>query len=198
MITREIQPVSDDEIVQRVIGGDVNAFERLMKKHNEHVLKIVKKHVPRDRIEEIAQDVFVRAYKALPGFKRTGTFRGWLSVIAVRTCYDFWRREYASRELPVSDLSEQQKNRLEKMAADRSGEWHREKRIQGEIREMLDRALDKLSAADRMVLELVYLEGCSIKEAAKLLGWSTANVKVRSFRARKKIHKLLGPYFETA
>ncbi len=198
MIKRERQPESDDEIVQRVIGGDVNAFERLLKKHNDHVLKIVKKHVPYDRIEETAQDVFVRAYNSLPGFKRTGSFKGWLSVIAVRTCHDFWRGQYGSRELPVSDLSEKQKRWLEKNAADRSDSFHREKRFRSEIREMLDQALDKLSAADRMVLELVYLEGCSIKEAAKLLGWSTANVKVRSFRAREKIHKLLGPYFETA
>jgi len=167
-----------------------------MKKYDEHVMKIVKKYVPYDRIEEIAHDVFVRVYKALPGFNRTGSFKGWLSVVAVRTCYDFWRKQYASREMPVIDLSKKQKNRLEKAAAELSNESHREKRFRREIRELLDQALDKLSAADRMVLELVYLEGCSIKKTAKLLGWSAANVKVRSYRARKKIHKLLGPHIE--
>jgi RNA polymerase sigma-70 factor (ECF subfamily) len=55
----------------------------------------------------------------------------------------------------------------------------------------LDWALDRLSAEDRMVLELVYLEGLSVKETAELLGWSVANVKVRSHRSRKKVEKLL-------
>ena len=62
---------------------------------------------------------------------------------------------------------------------------------QQEAREVLDWALNKLSAEDRMVIELVYLEGLSGKEAAELLGWSVTNVKVRSFRSRKKLQKLL-------
>lgn len=66
-----------------------------------------------------------------------------------------------------------------------------EQSLQKEAREILDWALDRLSAADRMVLELVYLEGYSLRETADLLGWSIANVKVRSFRSRKKLHKLL-------
>jgi RNA polymerase sigma-70 factor (ECF subfamily) len=60
-----------------------------------------------------------------------------------------------------------------------------------EAREILNWALGKLSAGDRMVLELVYLEGLSVQETAELLGWSKANVKVRSFRARMKLEKLL-------
>jgi RNA polymerase sigma-70 factor (ECF subfamily) len=60
-----------------------------------------------------------------------------------------------------------------------------------EAREILDWALDQLSAADRMVLELVHLEGQSVKAAARQLGWTVANVKVRAFRARRKINKLL-------
>jgi len=55
----------------------------------------------------------------------------------------------------------------------------------------LDWALERLPAEDRMVLELVYLEDRSVKEAARLLGWTAANVKVRSFRSRRKLHKLL-------
>ena len=62
---------------------------------------------------------------------------------------------------------------------------------QNEAREILDWALDRLGPEDRMVLELVYLEGLAVKEAARLLGWSTANVKVRAHRARKKINRWL-------
>ena len=66
-----------------------------------------------------------------------------------------------------------------------------EKGLQDEARELLDWVLGRLSAEDRMVLELVYLEGLTGKEAADLLGWSVANVKVRSFRSRKKLEKIL-------
>ena len=62
---------------------------------------------------------------------------------------------------------------------------------QAEAREVLDYALSKLSAEDRMVLELVYMEGLSVREVADLLGLSSANVKIRSFRSRRKLHKLL-------
>ncbi len=82
---------SDVEIVRQVVDGDVNAFELLLNRHRDHVLKIVKKHVPYEQIEETAHDVFVRAYQSLPTFKNKSHFRHWLSSIAVRTCYDFWR-----------------------------------------------------------------------------------------------------------
>ena len=63
---------------------------------------------------------------------------------------------------------------------------------QNEARELLDRALEKLAPADRMVLELVYLEGLALKEVAALTGWSLANVKVRAFRSRTRLKNILG------
>jgi RNA polymerase sigma-70 factor (ECF subfamily) len=182
---------SDAEIIRRVIDGDVNSFEYLLKKYQDHVLRIVKKHVPYHEVEEMAQEVFVRAYQALPGFKQESSFRQWLSSIAVRTCYDFWRKRYRSREVPMSDLSEKHRDWLEKTLSHQSDTSFYEKSREKEAKEMLDWALDRLSAEDRMVLELVYLEGLSVKEAAGLLGWSVANVKVRSFRSRKKLETLL-------
>ena len=181
----------DVEIVRQVVDGDVNAFELLLKRYREHVLKIVKKHVPYEQIEETTHDVFVRAYQSLPTFKNTSLFKHWLSSIAVRTCYDFWRKQYRSRELPMSSLSEKQQHWLETVISDQSSRSFHEQGRQQEAREVLDWALNKLSAEDRMVLELVYLEGLSGKEAADLLGWSVANVKVRAFRSRKKLQKLI-------
>ena len=71
-----------------------------------------------------------------------------------------------------------------------------EKNLQKEAGELLGRALDRLSPEDRMVLEMVYLEGLSGKEAAGLLGWSVANVKIRLFRSRKKLRKILAGFLE--
>lgn len=182
---------SDAEIIRRIIDGDVNSFEHLLKRYQDYVLRIVTKHIPYNEVEEMAQEVFVRAYQALPGFKQEGSFRQWLSAIAVRTCYDFWRKRYRSRELPMSDLTDSHQGWLEKTLSNQSDKSFHEKGREKEARELLDWALSKLSARDRMVIELVYLEGLSVKEAAGLLGWSVSNVKVRSFRSRKKLKTLL-------
>jgi RNA polymerase sigma-70 factor (ECF subfamily) len=182
---------ADTEIVNQVVSGDVNAFERLLKRYQAHVVRIVRKHIPFDKVEEVAQDVFVRAYQSLPTFKEDYGFKQWLSTIAIRTCYDFWRKHYRYREIPLSSLSEKHQVWLEEATSSNSSQSFYEGDSQKEAREILDWALDRLSPEDRMVLELVYLEGYSIKEAANLLDWSTVKVKVRSFRARKKLHKLI-------
>ena len=187
----DINAPSDVEIVRQVIDGDVNAFERLLDKYQDYVVKIVKKHVPYDQIAETAHDVFVRAYQSLTTFKNTRDFKHWLATIAVRTCYDFWRKQYRSRELPMSSLSAKQQQWLEMTIADQASQSFSDQDVQQEARDVLDWALNKLSAEDRMVVELVYLEGLSGKEVAELLGWSVANVKIRSFRARRKLQKLL-------
>jgi RNA polymerase sigma-70 factor (ECF subfamily) len=182
---------SDAEIVRRVIEGEINAFESLLLRYKDHVLGVVKKHVPYNEVEETAHDVFVRAYQSLSTFKGRSSFRQWLSAIAVRACYDFWRKRYRSRELPMSSLTEEHQEWLERVVSNRSGQSFDDKASQREVRELLDWALDRLSPGDRMVLELVYLEGLSGREAADLLGWTVANVKVRSLRARRKLRNLL-------
>jgi len=188
---------SDSEIIRRIIDGDVNSFEYLLKKYQDHVLRIVTKHIPYNEVEETAHNVFVRAYQALPGFKEQASFKQWLSAITVRTCYDFWRKQYRSRELPMSDLSERHRGWLEKTLSSESDLSFSEESRAKEAGELLDWALSKLSAKDRMVLELVYLEGLSVREAADLLALSVSNVKVRSFRSRKKLEKILTALIST-
>jgi RNA polymerase sigma-70 factor, ECF subfamily len=180
----------DAEIVRQIVAGDVNAFERLVDRYQNLVLAIVKKHVPFDQVEDTLQDVFLRTYRSLATFKSDDGFKAWLSVIAVRTCYDYWRDHYKTRELPMSSLSEQHQAWLEATLSDQSSRSFYEKGAEKEAREVLDWALERLSAAERMVLELVYFEGHSVKEAAHLMGLSIANVKVRLFRSRRKLHEM--------
>jgi RNA polymerase sigma-70 factor (ECF subfamily) len=182
---------SDAEVVRQVLDGNVDAFETVVLRHRGLVLTIVKTHVPEDAVEETAQEAFVRAYRALPTFKGTGAFSQWLSSVAVKTCYDYWRKAYRSREIPISALTEKHSQWLEEVISHRSEEGIVEGEPQMEAREILDWALGKLSAGDRMVLELVYLEERSVKESAELLGWSKTNVKVRSYRARMKLERVL-------
>jgi RNA polymerase sigma-70 factor (ECF subfamily) len=182
---------SDEEIVRQVLDGNVNAFESVILRHRVLVVTIVKKHVPRDAVEETVQDAFVRAYRSLLTFKGTGDFSQWLSSIAVRTCHDYWRKAYRSREIPLSALTEKHSQWLEQVISQRPEDTQDHTEPQMEAKEVLNWALGKLSAGDRMVLEFVYLEGLSVQEAAESLGWSKANVKVRSFRAKMKLEKIL-------
>ena len=167
-----------------------------MQKYQGHILTVVCNHIPYSQAEEVAHDVFVKAYQSLLTFKFKGGFKQWLSAIAVRTCYDFWRKEYRSREIPMSSCSEEDRVCLERVMASQSNQITSEKNLQKEAGELLGRALDRLSPEDRMALEMVYLEGLSGKEAAGLLGWSVANVKIRLFRSRKKLRKILTGFLE--
>ena len=182
---------SDIVLINRIINGDTSAFECIMKRHGEFVLRIVKKHVPKNEIEDVTQNVFLRIYKSLNMYEGKGNFKSWLSSITVRTCYDYWRKAYQSREVPMNSLTEKQQEWLENTISDYSTTERYEKGLQKEASEILEWALSRLSAEDRMVMKLVYLEGYSGKEVAALLGWSVPYVKVRSFRIKKKLKTIL-------
>ena len=182
---------NDIDIIQRIVKGDAGAFSCIMNRYWELVLRIVKKHVPKNEIEDIVQIVFLKTYQSLGKFKGKGTFKSWMSSIAVRTCYDYWRKAYQSNEVPMNSLTERQQRWLENTISDQSETELNEKGVKKEAAELLEWALCRLSAEDRMVIELVYLEGYSGREAAELLGWSVSNVKVRSFRLKKKLKSIL-------
>ena len=177
--------------------GEVNAYGLLMDRYKDHALKIIKRRVPPSEVEDVAQEVFVKAYQSLSGFDPETHFQKWLTTITVRTCHDYWRRFYRTREIPMSTLTKKHTKWLKGVMTSEA-DTSAEKRLhQAEAGEILNWALDQLSPKDRSVMELVYLEGRSGKEAAELLGWSTANVKVRTFRIRKKLRKLLSRMLET-
>lgn len=181
----------DAAVIQRVLAGEVNDFEVLLEKYKRYVFSILQKHLPGDQVEDLAQEVFIRAYRSLPTLRNRPGFKNWLSSIAVKTAYDFWRRQYRSREVAMSALSTEGRNWLGHILAEASSRSFDRGNARQDAREVLAWALDRLSAEERVVIQLVYLEGFSGREAARQLGWSTANVKVRSFRARKKLRKLL-------
>ena len=189
---------SDIALIRRIIKGDTGAFEIIMKEHSDLVLRIVKRHVPKNDIEDVTQNAFLRIYQSLKLFKGKGNFKSWLSSITVRTCYDYWRKAYQSRDIPMNSLTEKQQQWLENTISDESETELYEKGRQKEASELLEWALCRLSAEDRMVMELVYLEDYSGKEVAELLGWSVSNVKVRSFRLKKKLKSILEAAYKRA
>jgi RNA polymerase sigma-70 factor (ECF subfamily) len=183
--------VSDDlEIIRLVLHGEIDRFAELIARYQQHVTRITNRHVPSDRVAEVAHDVFVRAYTSLSSFSGQTPFEHWLSGVAVRTCYDFWRTR-RREELPVSALTTEYQAWMDHVLAAESDDQFREQTRKREAAELLQWALGYLSAENRLVLTLVHLDGYSVREVARLLGWSVVNVKVRAHRARHLLRKLL-------
>ena len=177
----------DDRVIEEVRSGNVDAFAELVNKYESRVFMIVRAHVPISAVEDVAQDVFVRAYRALSSFVGKSPFEHWLSGIATRTCFDYWRKTYRSREHSVSSVTPEQSDWMEQILATESRSRYDELTRREEAVELLQTALGSLPAADRTVLTLVHIEKHSVREAADLLGFSLVNVKVRLHRARRKL-----------
>ncbi len=191
-VAEAVADMEDARILKDIRAGDVDAYARLVTKYQGRVSGIVSGHAPRDRVSELTHEAFVRAYRSLGGYRGDSPFGHWLAKVAVRTCHDFWRAEYRRRERYESELSEECRAFADEAAALDTSEAAEEAASRQEARELLAWAMDRLSPTDRMVVTLTHLEERSVAEAASLLGISVPNVKVRAFRARKKLRELLG------
>lgn len=183
-------PTDDEELLRRIGRGEIDRFADLISRYQKHVLRIVGRRVPADRVDEITHDVFVRAYVGLAQFSHSIAFEHWLAGIAVRTCYDFWRTR-KSEAIPVSALTADHQQWMGRVLAAESADQFCEQTRRREATEVLDWAIEQLSPENRAVLTLVHLEGHSVREAAQLLGWSLINVKVRAHRARQTLRTIL-------
>jgi RNA polymerase sigma-70 factor, ECF subfamily len=183
---------SDRAIIERVRHGDINAFADLLTRYRAWVFAIVLKHVPPERAEELAHDIFVEAYKALPTYRGASEFRHWLAGIAVRQCWTFWRR--ASRR-PVccvrNDLSNETQTWLDRASRAASQEIFDQQTSRQVARELLAYALERLSADDRTLITLIHIEERPVREVARLMAWSPVNVKVRAYRARRQMRRII-------
>ncbi|MBI4881997.1 MAG: sigma-70 family RNA polymerase sigma factor [Planctomycetes bacterium] len=183
------EEVTDEAIVQRVQAGDTGAFETLISRHRESVFRIVERHVPRDRVAEIAHEAFVSAYLSLRSFRPTHPFEHWLARIARRCCCDFWRERGRERDLQGEPRAAgDERPRTAALEIDpRAGSEAKQR----EAREILEWAFARLPLDDRLVLALVYFEELSVKECAQVLDWGESKVKVRAHRARERLRRLL-------
>ena len=187
---------NDDEIIKSILSGNIDEFEVLLKRYNQYIFNIMSKHLPREMIEEAAHEVFIRIYKALPYYRAEAPFKYWISKIAERYCYDFWREKYKAKEIPMASLTDDHSQWVETVISEQSQKYFEKEELLKESKEVLQWALNKLTAEDRMVITLLYMEELSVKEAAALLGWSVINVKVRAHRSRNKLRKIISSLLE--
>lgn len=176
----------DAELVQRIRDGATDDFSELVRRHQSRVFAILHRY-ERDahRIEDLAQETFLKAWRALPQFQASAPFEHWLSRIAVRTALDHLRRQNRRKnEMSLAELGDDVLDWL------RSGDEPSDldARSAGEI---LAHAMRELAPADRVVLTMQELEGRSIKEIAAAIGASGIAVRVRAMRARARLKRAL-------
>jgi len=178
--------LDDRELVRRAQTGDREAFEELVRR-NQHRVFAVAGGILRRRedVEDIAQQVFVKAYFSLKRFDQRAAFSTWLYKITVNECWDLLRKKKVRPLLYESDLSEEQAqqfgaaDKLQSRAQDISDKLEAQQRVQ--------RLLQGLDPRDRMMLILKEVEGFAIEEIAEILNLNANTVKVRLFRARRRI-----------
>ena len=166
-------------------NGDSDAYQRLIRRNQEHVSRILWRF-SRDRLvhEELVQDVFVEAYIGLRSYRGKAPFSHWLSRIATRVGYRYWRQ--VARWRKTENFSLEEWDRLADPAEPGAAEMD-----PGRAAELVHDLLAQLGPRDRLVLTLRYLEGCDVAETAHRTGWTKGMVKVQSLRARKRLGKLL-------
>jgi RNA polymerase sigma-70 factor (ECF subfamily) len=179
---------TEAELIGAVLAGDATSFEPLVLKYSPRLFAMARRYARREsEVEDIMQEIWLKAFQKLGGFRGEAPFEHWLMRLAVRTCYDFLRAHQRNREAPFSDLTDSESDWLDRFAAEPTGSAERS----DAARQLVGRILDQLSPPARLVITLLEIEERSVKEIATLTGWSVPLVKVRAFRARAEMRKVL-------
>ncbi len=176
----------DAELLQRIRDGATDDFAEIVRRHQSRVFAILHRY-ERDaqRVEDLAQETFLKAWRALAQFDGRAPFEHWIARIAVRTALDHLRKDKRRKnEIGFAELgedaldwlrSDDEKNELEARSA----------------AEILALAMRELSPTDRVVITMQEMDGRSVKEIAATLGVSGIAVRVRALRARAKLKRAL-------
>jgi RNA polymerase sigma-70 factor (ECF subfamily) len=178
---------TDETLVIAACAGDDKAFTQLVVRHKRRIFGLAARFTRNsDELDDICQEVFIKAYQKLTSFRNEAPFEHWLIRIAVRVCLDALRSRKNERNLIHLDEYALQ-------VRDRAGEARDEAR---QARELLAVALARLKPDERLVITLLELEQLTVREVAAATGWSESNVKVRGFRARQALKRVLEAYDE--
>lgn len=177
---------SDRGLVLLSQAGSKDAFEELVRRHQRRVFGLVSGILRRrEDVEDVAQQVFLKAYVAIRKFDQRAAFSTWLYKITVNECWDYLRKKKIRPLVYEADLPEDQVPQLDGILS--SAQPPANPAEQAEARELAERLLMELPEQDRQLLTLKEIEGFSVQELAEMMGLNVNTVKVRLFRARGRI-----------
>lgn len=183
------EPFDLAECLARVRRNDQAAARALVEHLYPLVGRIVRGRLPRRMAEEdLAQEIFLKMFSRLDQYQGNVPFTHWVSRIAVTTCIDHLRAQQRRPEFRWADLSENETKVLDAVLTNQDGPAPDDALA---TTELLEKLLAQLKPDDRLVIQMLDLEQKTVAEISGLTGWSQPVVKVRAFRARRKLQKLL-------
>ena len=189
------QDDSDQQLVLRVQAGEKAAFDLLVRKYQHRVLKLVSRFVSDAAdAEDVAQEAFIKAYRALASFRGDSAFYTWLYRIAINTAKNAL---VSNRRRPVDfDLDLQDPEQYDRHARLKEGDTPEGVLLTEEIRSVVEKAMEQLPEDLRTAIVLRELEGLSYEEIAEAMDCPVGTVRSRIFRAREAIDKKLKPLLD--
>lgn len=182
---------TEDELVRSAQGGNIAAFERLMRLLERQMLAVAAgfAHTP-DDANDIYQDAMLAAYKALPNFKLESKFSTWVHKIVVNTALSNRRKLKRTWQKMAAVQAEYEHE--EKYTDKRSPEAHL---LDDELSSQISRAMTKLTDTERIAFVLCHQQGFKLREAAEIMSCTESSVKVVLFRARNKLKERLAEFY---
>lgn len=173
--------------IQRAQRGECEAFGFLVERYQRRVFSQVFRLVRRrDEVEDIVQEVLIKAFRAIRSYNFQSPFGAWLSRVAVNHCYDYLRKARASRVSYYWQMGEESVRRVEAQA-ENFQRHYLDPEQQATLGDFVGKLLDRAPAKDRVLLGLKELEGLSVEEIAEIMNLKQSTVKVRLHRARKRM-----------
>ena len=186
-------PVDDTVLVRRAQQGDTGAFEELIRNYDGRILRLAM-HLTdsTEDAQDIYQETFLRAYRNIERFRFECSFYTWIYRIVTNLCCDYlrhkqFRNRFAYSEPSAGEDGEREDTILERACDQRAGASPERAALNGELRKQILRALNKLSARERLVFELRHYEGLKLQTVASILNTTENTVKTMLFRATQKL-----------
>src|SRR5271168_5095892 len=185
-VSRREKGEEERQLVRLAQSGEEAAFEELIRRHQQRVFGLVSGILRRrEDVEDVVQQVFLKAFVSLKRFDQRAAFSTWLYKISVNECWDYLRKKKVRPLVYEADLSEEQVSRLDGVvSADQPPASSSDR---AEAKDLLERMMEKLPEQDRQLLVLKEVEGFSVQELAEILDLNVNTVKVRLFRARARL-----------
>ncbi len=186
---------TDQALVERVQSGDKKAFDLLVMKYQQRIMKVLSRYV-RDpsEVQDLAQEAFIKAYRALPNFRGDSAFYTWLYRIAINTAKNFVVAQ--GRRPPNDDIEASEAEQYDGESALKDYASPERETLRDEIRETVFKAIDELPEDLKTAITLRELEGMSYEEIAEAMDCPIGTVRSRIFRAREAIDNQLRPLLD--
>ncbi len=185
----------DQELVVRVQKGDKAAFDLLVRKYQHRIAKLVSRYVSdRSEVEDVTQEAFIKAYRAIGGFRGESAFYTWLYRIAINTAKNYLVSQ--GRRPPASDMETEEAELIEAGASLRDVMTPERHLLADEIARTVERAISSLPEDLRTAITLREIDGLSYDEIAAVMDCPIGTVRSRIFRAREAIDSELRPLLE--